>query len=91
MVAVSWHSHIWISLLVGIVPVYEDGSAFFTVPADRNIYFQALDEAFMEIQRMRTFVNFEPGEQRSCIGCHEHRRQAPVSRFAWYGPCGGLS
>jgi hypothetical protein len=32
---------------------------------------------------MRTFVNFEPGEQRSCIGCHEHRTQAPEGRPAW--------
>ena len=34
----------------------------------------------MEVQRMRTFVNFQPGEARSCIGCHEHRTQAPVTR-----------
>jgi len=82
MVAVSWHSHIWIAVLEGIVPVHEDGSAYFTVPADANIYFQALDEDFMEIQRMRTFVNFRPGEQRACIGCHEHRTQAPTGRLS---------
>lgn len=29
---------------------------------------------------MRTFVNFQPGERRSCIGCHEHRSQAPEPR-----------
>jgi len=34
----------------------------------------------MEVQRMRTFVNFQPGEARSCIGCHETRNWAPVSR-----------
>ena len=55
----------------GIVPVYEDGSAHFYVPADRNIYYQALDENFMEIQRERTYVNYRPGEVRSCVGCHE--------------------
>ena len=80
--AVSWNSHIWIGVLRGIVPVEADGSACFEVPAGRNLFFQALDENFMAVQRMRTFVNFEPGEQRSCIGCHEHRRQAPVSRMA---------
>lgn len=79
--AVSWNSHIWIAVLHGIVPVEPDGSACFAVPASRNLFFQALDENFMAVQRMRTFVNFEPGEQRSCIGCHEHRRQAPVSRM----------
>jgi hypothetical protein len=55
----------------GVVPVYEDGSAHFYVPADRNIYFQALDEHYMELQRERTYVNYRPGETRSCIGCHE--------------------
>jgi hypothetical protein len=80
MVAVSLYTHLSVKVLHGVVPVHEDGSAYFTVPADRNIFLQALDEDFMEIQRMRTFVNFQPGEQRSCIGCHEQRRQAPVSR-----------
>jgi hypothetical protein len=68
-------------VLRGVVPVEEDGSACFDVPAGRNLFFQALDEDFMEVQRMRTFVNFEPGERRSCIGCHEHRRQAPPPRL----------
>jgi len=80
-IAVSCNAHIWIAVLRGIVPVEEDGSACFEVPANRNLFFQALDEDFMEVQRMRTFVNFESGEQRSCIGCHEHRKQAPVSRL----------
>ncbi len=61
----------------GIVPVHPDGSAHFTVPAEKNLFFQALDENYMELQRMRTFINLMPGEKRSCIGCHEVRRQAP--------------
>ena len=32
----------------------------------------------MEVQRMRTFVNFQPGERRSCIGCHEHAEPGPA-------------
>ncbi len=78
---ISHNSHIWVVVLRGIVPVGEDGSACFEVPAGRNLFFQALDEDFMEVQRMRTFVSFEPGERRSCIGCHERRTQAPVSRL----------
>jgi hypothetical protein len=81
-IAVSHNAHIWVAVLRGVVPVEEDGSACFEVPARRNLFFQALDEDFMEVQRMRTFVNFEPGESRSCIGCHEHRIQAPLSRTA---------
>lgn len=63
----------------GIVPVEPDGSASLYVPADRNIYFQALDANFMAIQTERTFVNYRPGEIRSCTGCHE-RSRAPVNR-----------
>ena len=80
MVAISYYTHIWVAVLHGVVPVQEDGSAFFTVPANRNIYLQALDDDFMEVQKMRTFVNLQPGERRACIGCHEHRQQAPVSK-----------
>ena len=75
--AVSLGSHIFVTILHGVVPVAEDGSAHFTVPAGRNLFFQALDEQFMEIERMRTFVNLRPGEVRSCIGCHQSRNEAP--------------
>ncbi|NUQ65601.1 MAG: hypothetical protein HUU20_24290 [Pirellulales bacterium] len=81
-IAVSHNAHIWVAVLRGIVPVEEDGSACFEAPAGRNLFFQALDQDFMEVQRMRTFVSFEPGESRSCIGCHERRTQAPQSRPA---------
>ena len=55
----------------GVVPVEADGSAHFTVPADRNIFLQALDENYMEVQRQRTYINYRPGEIRTCVGCHE--------------------
>ncbi|GAH50918.1 unnamed protein product, partial [marine sediment metagenome] len=61
----------------GVAKVHEDGSAYFTVPADENIFFQALDENYMQLQHMPTFINLMPGEKRSCIGCHEQRRKAP--------------
>ena len=69
-----------LKVLHGIVPVEADGSAYFTVPTDRNLYLQVLDEDFLEVQRMRTYVNFRPGEVRGCIGCHESRRLAPVPK-----------
>jgi hypothetical protein len=74
------NTHLHVKYLHGIVPVENDGSAHFRVPADRNLFFQALDEDFMEVQRMRTFVNFRPGERRSCIGCHELRQWAPMPK-----------
>ena len=71
------NAHIFVKIHHGVVPVDEDGSAQFVVPARRNLFFQALDENFMEVHRMRSFVNFEPGETRSCIGCHEPKALAP--------------
>jgi hypothetical protein len=62
--------------VVGTVPVEEDGSAHFKVPADVDLYFQALDENYMAVQRMRTHVEFAPGEKRGCIGCHETKVDA---------------
>jgi hypothetical protein len=73
---ISLYSHIFVKVNHGIVPVHDDGSAHFIVPAQRNIFLQALDENFMEIQRMRTFVNLQPGETRGCVGCHEGRPAA---------------
>lgn len=80
-VVLNRKTHIWVAVLHGVVPVREDGSACFTVPADRNLFLQALDENYMQVQTMRTFVNLRPGESRSCIGCHEDRRQAPTCRL----------
>jgi len=66
----------------GVVPVREDGSAHFYVPANRNIYFQALDANYMELQRERTYVNYMPGERRSCVGCHDTPDDTPHGRRA---------
>ena len=66
----SWKAALWPRVQWGVVPVEPDGSAYFTVPAERNIFFQALDKDFRELQRERTYVNYQPGEVRSCVGCH---------------------
>ena len=58
---------------LGVVPVADDGSAYFEVPAGRAIYLQALDAEGRLVQSMRTFVQASPGTTRSCIGCHEHK------------------
>jgi len=62
----------------GIIPVEEDGSAHFLVPSDRPIYFQALDKDYRAIQTERTYVNYRPGETRSCVGCHETPDMTPT-------------
>ena len=58
---------------LGVVPVDEDGSAYFEVPAGRAVYLQALDAEGRLVQSMRTFVQAAPGTTRSCVGCHEYK------------------
>jgi hypothetical protein len=59
--------------ILGSVPVEADGSAYFTVPSLRSIYFGLLDEEERCIKQMRSFTTVQPGEHVSCIGCHEER------------------
>jgi len=65
--------------VLGVVPIEADGSAHFRVPVDTAVYFQILDENMMELRRMRSFINFQPGEMRGCTGCHETRQLSPPS------------
>jgi len=68
-------THLGLKVQHGVVPVEADGSAHFTVPANKNIFFQALDENYRALQTERTYVNYMPGEVRACIGCHETPEQ----------------
>jgi len=62
--------------VLGTVPVEADGSAHFTVPAYRELFFQALDERGMAITSMRSATHARHGERLVCQGCHEHKSQA---------------
>ena len=75
----GWPSYVAKASL-GIVPVAPDGSASFRVPAGKVLYLQALDEDFNELQRMRSVMQLQPGEHRSCIGCHENRQTVPPAK-----------
>lgn len=74
--AVNWHSF-EVKRILGTVPVEEDGSAHFEVPADTFVYFQLLDADGMMVQSMRSGTMLQPGETTGCVGCHEHRLEAP--------------
>jgi hypothetical protein len=63
--------------IFGTVPVEEDGSAHFELPAMRSFFFVALDENERAVKRMQSFVSVMPGELTSCIGCHERRTDTP--------------
>ena len=67
-------------MLLGTVPVEPDGSAYFRAPAGKPLYFQAVDGAGRAVQTMRSITYLQPGECRSCLGCHEPRRTAPTNR-----------
>ena len=69
--------------VLGTVPVEEDGSAYFEVPANTPVMFQALDQKGRAVQTMRSLTYLQPGENMSCVGCHEHRMQAsPLNQQA---------
>ncbi|MGI6418714.1 MAG: discoidin domain-containing protein [Thermoguttaceae bacterium] len=65
-------------LVLGSVPVEEDGSVFFEAPAGKEIYFQAIDGRGMAIQSMRSGTYLHPGERLQCQGCHERKHRPPV-------------
>ncbi len=63
--------------VLGTVPVESDGSAYFKAPAGIALAFQALDELGQSVQFMRSITYLQPGENISCVGCHENRMSAP--------------
>lgn len=88
--------------ILGTVPVSEDGSTAFTVPARTPIALQPLDDRGAALQLMRSWFTPQPGEVVSCVGCHEPSRSAPLTRFEtaavgvpvpltpWKGPARGF-
>ena len=89
--------------VLGTVPVADDGSAYFTVPANTPIAVQPLDAEGKALQLMRSWFTAMPGEAVSCVGCHEEVNAAPPQRRPramagepspiepWYGPVRGFS
>lgn len=69
-----------IKRLLGTVPVEEDGSALFTIPANTPISLQPLDDQGRAIQWMRSWLTGMPGETVSCVGCHEDQNQLAIPK-----------
>ena len=67
-------------MVLGTVPVEEDGSAYFLAPHSAPMYFQALDEQGMAVQSMRSATYLHPGERLVCQGCHAPKHRAPSLR-----------
>jgi hypothetical protein len=68
--------------VLGTVPVEPDGSVHFTVPANKEMMFQAVDEKGLAVQSMRSATYLHAGERLVCAGCHEpkHRSQPTLTR-----------
>ncbi|MBF0433701.1 MAG: hypothetical protein HQK83_20650, partial [Fibrobacteria bacterium] len=62
---------------LGVCPVEDDGSVYCEAPVERLIYFQLLNEKGEAVQSMRSGTYVHPGEQLSCVGCHENKWEAP--------------
>ena len=65
--------------VLGTVPVESDGSAFFTLPVNIPVYFQALDENGVAVQSMRSDTYVHEGEKLVCQGCHENRHSTSAA------------
>jgi hypothetical protein len=63
--------------VLGTVPVEKDGSAHFRVPSGVPFFLQALDGRGRAVQTMRSVTYVQPGEEQTCVGCHEPRNTAP--------------
>jgi len=64
--------------VIGTVPVDESGSAYFKVPARTSLQIQTLDENGMAILTEKSLFYLQPGENRSCVGCHEPEGSSPI-------------
>ena len=89
--------------MIGTVPVENDGSALFRIPANTPVTVQPLDKEGKALQMMRSWFVGMPGEYISCVGCHEPQNATPSMSTAsfvrtkphdpapWYGPKRGFS
>jgi len=88
--------------ILGTVPLAEDGSAMFRVPANTPVAVQPLDAEGKAIQLMRSWFTVMPGEKLSCVGCHESPAEVARGEMAqaarqpvqaiepWYGLARGF-
>jgi hypothetical protein len=90
LTVISYHGSFLLNRVLGTVPVESDGSAYMELPANRSLFYVALDENDLSVKRMQSFLTVMPGELTTCIGCHEDRTMAvpqlPVVQALQRGP-----
>ena len=89
--------------IIGTAPVEADGSAYFRAPSNTPLSLQPLDAEGKAIQLMRSWLTAMPGENLSCVGCHDRQNTTPPNHDTlalakppahitpWYGPTRGFS
>jgi hypothetical protein len=66
--------------VLGEAPVQADGSFMAEVPANIPLGFETLDAHGEVLRRDVPMLWVRPGENRSCVGCHEPRNRSPHNR-----------
>jgi len=109
----NWHVRTPVSItgswdvkrVLGQATIHPDGSAYLRAPANTPVFFQVLDAKGHCIQTMRSWATLMPGENASCVGCHETKASTPPGRqgttmalragaeemTGFYGPARGFS
>jgi hypothetical protein len=68
--------------IIGYLPIQPDGSVLFDAPANVPLAFSILDVNGRRIsERHQNWLQFAPGEVRTCNGCHSQDSQAPHGRM----------
>jgi hypothetical protein len=65
---------------LGELPLQADGSFLAEVPANTLLGLETLDETGRVVSRLPPTFWVRPGENRSCIGCHEPHNSCPENR-----------
>ncbi len=63
--------------VLGEIALQTDGSFMVEVPADTPLGFETLDDQGRVLQRLPPALWVRPGENRSCLGCHEPYNHSP--------------
>ncbi|MCL4177160.1 MAG: hypothetical protein KJ072_05385 [Verrucomicrobia bacterium] len=65
---------------LGEIPLQADGSFLAEVPANTLLGLETLDDAGQVVSRLPPAFWVRPGENRSCVGCHEPHSTCPENR-----------
>ncbi len=69
--------------IIGYVPVQPDGSAMFEVPANLPLAFSLLNIDGKRVgERHQNWLQFAPGEVKTCNGCHTQDSELPHGRLS---------